>query len=111
MPFADHGRLVARRTHAERKRLRLGRDASVERANAVRVAVLAGHDRRAARHADRIRAEHVVQPHSFAGQAVDVRRRIQRGQPAAVGTDRMRRVVIGHDEQDVRSEAQRIVRP
>jgi len=54
---------------------------------------------RAARRADRVGDEHVVEPQALARQPVDVRRRVH---ARPVGTDGMRRMVVGHDEDDVR---------
>ena len=44
--------------------------------------------------------EAVVEPHALAGQAVDVRRLVD---PPAVGADGVGRVIVGHDEEDVRA--------
>ena len=70
--------------------------------HAVDVVVRPGQDRRAARGADRVGAEAVVEAHPLGRQAVEVRRLVH---PAAVRADRVRRVVIGHHEHDVRPPA------
>ena len=63
------------------------------------MAVLAGQDAGPAGRADRVDAEAGVQPHALAGDAVEIRRLVD---PAAVGADGVCRMVVGHDEQDVR---------
>ena len=66
------------------------------------MAVLSRNDRRATWHADRIGAEAIRQPHTFPGKPVEIRCWIQRSESTAIGTDGMRRVIVGHDVQNVR---------
>ena len=100
MPFADDRRLVAGRLQQLRERDLPSVEVVAERLNAVDMIVRPGQDRRAARRADRIRAKAIVEAHAFVREPVQMRRLVD---AAAVGADRMRRVVVGHDEQDVRS--------
>ena len=66
------------------------------------MAVFAGHHRRAARPADGIGNQAAVEPHPLARDPVEVRRLNELAR-IVVGTDRLIRVVIGEDEDDVRS--------
>ena len=99
VPLADHAGVVAAGLEQPRDGLPRAVEA-VEHRHAVDVRVLAGQDRRAARRADRVGHEDVVEPHALAGEAVDVRRRVH---PRAVGADRVGGVVVRHDEDDVRT--------
>jgi len=63
---------------------------------------LAGHEGGPAWGADGIRAERVLHEDALGGELVDNRRRIERGQPSAVGPDSVGGVVVGHDEENVR---------
>ena len=69
---------------------------------AILVAVLAGLDYRSAGTADRIGAKAVHEEHSFASQLIDIRRRIDRFQPAIVGSNRVGSMIIGEYEDDIR---------
>ena len=69
-------------------------------AQAVEVAVLSRQDDGPARGADAVRAEAVVEPDALAGDAVHGRRRVE---PAPVAAHGLGRVVVGHDEEDVRA--------
>ena len=62
------------------------------------MAIFAGEDGRAAGGTERVGAEAVFKPNALAGDPVDVRGGVDR---AAVATDRVRGVVVGHDEDDV----------
>ena len=76
---------------------------------AILVAVLAGLDYRPAGSANRIGAKAIDEKHAFGRQLIDVRGRIDGFQPAVVSPDRMGGMIIGEDENDIRtiSRAQR----
>ena len=71
-----------------------------EHGHAVQVAVFAGEDCGTARRADRIDGIAAVKPHPLIREPVQLRRLVH---SAAVGADGVRRVVVRHDEQDVRA--------
>ena len=98
VPLADHAGVIAGGVQIRRQRrpLRVNR---VEYRHAVDVTVLAGENARAARRADGVDAETIFEPHPGVGDAVEVRRLVDE---AAVATHGMRRVVVGHDVEDVR---------
>jgi len=98
MPLADERRLVAGSLE-EFGDVRLRTVEAIEHRHAVLVAVLAGKNRRAARGANRIDDETIREPHSGGGDAVEVWRLVDF---ASVTTQRVRRVVIGENEEDVR---------
>ena len=97
MPLADHAGVVP-------ALLQQPRDCHpravepIEHGHAVQVRVLAGQNRGAARRADRVRGKHVREQRALAGQPIDVRRLVD---ARPVGADGVRRVVVGHDEDDV----------
>ena len=62
--------------------------------------VLPGQDRGAARRADGVGREHVLEERAFARQPIEVRRLVDL---RPVRADGVRRVVVGHDEDDVRA--------
>ena len=99
MPLADNGVLVA----FFLKEFREGELPAVHRGaegcDAVNVIVGAGENRSAAGGADRVGAEAVVESHAALGDAVHVWRLVD---AAAVAAHRLRRVVVGHDKQNVR---------
>ena len=68
--------------------------------HAVDVRVLPGQDRGAARRADGVGREHVRQQRALARQPIEVRRLVD---ARPVRADRVRRVVVRHDEDDVRT--------
>ncbi len=70
---------------------------------AVLVAVLAAHDDGAARAADGVRAKASLKGHAVFGELVDFRRGIHGFQPAIVGTNRVRCVIVGKNEDNVGS--------
>ena len=102
MPLADHGRLVAGLFDQMRQRLVLGFHSTVQRRDAVDMAVLARDQRSPGGRADRVRTKGIRQPDPLFRQPVDVGRGIERSQAAAVSTDGVGRVIVRHDEQDVR---------
>ena len=71
---------------------------AVEHRHAVLVAVLAREDAGPAGRADRVDAEAGIQAHALLGDAVEVRRLVD---PAAIGADGVRRMVVGHDVENV----------
>ena len=101
MPFADHAGVIARLLQQARDRHARAVEA-VEDGNAVEVRVLPGQDRGAAGRADRVRREHPRQQRALPRQPIEVGRRVH---PRPVRANRMRRVVVGHDEHDVRPSA------
>ena len=101
VPFADHGRLVTGLADQPGQVLAGGFETSAERGHAVDVAVLSGEQRGPAGRADRIGAEGVLEDHALRGEAVERGRGVERGQASAVGSERVRGMVVGHDEQDV----------
>lgn len=102
VPLADHRRLVPRVFHQPGQELFVGFDAADEGADPVPVRVLPGEQGGPARRADRVRDEGVGEHRPFGGQPVQCGRRVELRQPPAVGADGLRRVVVGHEEQDVR---------
>lgn len=99
MPFADHASVIAGSLEILGDG-RLGAVEPIERGNAVQVAVFAGEDRGPAGAADRIDAKAIFESHAGVRQAIQVRRLVH---AAPVGADRVRRVVVAHDEEDVRA--------
>ena len=99
MPLADHPGVVAALLQQTRDR-HAGAVEPVEDRHAVDVRVLPGQDRRAARGADGIGREDVLEEHAFAGQTIQVRRLVH---PRPVRPDGVRGVIVGHDEHDVRA--------
>ena len=71
----------------------------------VLVTVLAAHDHRAARTTYGIGTEALLKGDPVLGELVDVGCGIHRFQPSIVGTNGVRRMVIGKDKQDVRALA------
>ena len=97
MPFANHPRVISRRLQIFGKhRLRIIN--VIENRNAVEVRIFSGEDHGAARRTNRIRDEGVREAHSFTSDAVNVGRV---DKLAAVRANRMRRVIVGHDEDDI----------
>ena len=97
MPLADHASVVA----ALLQQTRDGHARAVEpveHRDAVEVRILASQDCGTARRADGIRGEDAGQERALARQAVEVRRRVDF---RPVRADGVRRVVVGHDEDDV----------
>ena len=98
VPLADDGGLVA----GGLQQLGHGNLAPVKRrgegGNAVDMVVGAGEDHGAAGRADRVGAEAVVEAHATVGDTVEVGRAVD---AAAVAAHGVRRVVVGHDEEDV----------
>ena len=68
--------------------------------DAVYVVVRTRQDGRPAGRADGICAKAVVEPHALRCDTIDVGGLVY---PAAIGADGMGRVIVGHDEQDVRT--------
>lgn len=98
MPLADDRRLVARSLEQLGKRwLRAVKLKTVVN-DAVQVAVLAGEDDGTARGTDRVRHEGVTEQHSFVGQAIEVRGRIDH---RPIGADGVRGVIVCEHKQDV----------
>ena len=62
------------------------------------MAVLAGHNHRTTRATDGVGTEAFFKQHPFLCQPVDVRRRVNRFQPAVVRAARVGRVVIAKDK-------------
>ena len=98
MPLAEYGGLITVRL----KQLGEGHQPVVhrgrERCDPVDVVVGAGQDRRAAGGADGVGAEAVVEAHSTICNPVKVRRTVDAAPIAAHG---MRRMVVGHDKQNI----------
>lgn len=62
------------------------------------MAVFSSQQHRPARRANGIRAKTPVEAHTLVGDAIEIRRVID---AAAVAAQRLERVVVGHDEEDV----------
>ena len=101
MPFADDGRLVAVALQLLGEVVLLGQKSVVERVDAVQLAVLPRQDAAAAGGADRVGHAAAVHADSLAADAVDVGRGHDLREDASVGADRLRRMVVGHDVDDV----------
>ncbi|HYN82791.1 MAG TPA: hypothetical protein VES88_14985 [Gemmatimonadaceae bacterium] len=102
VPFAEERGLVSRRLHQPRK----GDGGGMQRFgvghHTVQMSVLAGEHGRARRPADGIRDEGVDEQHPGACEAVEVRCARKVRAVFQVGRDRMRGVVVGHEENDIR---------
>jgi hypothetical protein len=98
MPFADEGRLIARRL----KKLGEGLLRPVKNvgvvANPIEMAVPSSEDGGPARGAYPVGAKAVVKPHTFPGDPVDVRGLVE---AASITADGLRGVVVRHDEDDI----------
>ena len=103
VPLADHGGLVAEVGHHVGEHDFIGSDGIGEGAHAVDVGILAGEQGGAAGRADGVRAKYVIETNAFAGQTIDGRGGIEGSETAAVGTDGLARVVVGHNPQYVGS--------
>ena len=68
---------------------------------AVLVAVLSGEDDGPAGSADRIGTEAVFEKHSLSREPIDIGRGINAFEPSFVGSDGMRSVIVGENEDDV----------
>lgn len=101
VPLTDHRGLVARLTHELGQRVLVWRE-RIKRKHAIGVAVLPGQDRCSRGGADRVGAERIRQQHALGRELINRRRRVESRQPTAIYTDRVRRVVIRIQEQDVR---------
>ena len=99
VPLAEHRRVVAGLLETvgdgDRRWIEV-----VEDGDAVLVAVLAGEDGGPAGRADGVHRVTTAEAQALGGEAVHVRCRVDR---AAVRADGVGRVVVRHDEQDVRS--------
>jgi hypothetical protein len=62
--------------------------------------ILARQNHRTTRRANRIRDEGIRKPHPFPREPIQMRRF---DELAAIRTDRVRRVIVSHDEDDVRT--------
>ena len=102
MPFANHGRVVARFLHLTGKVLVFRFNSPVQVEHAVGLRILPRYDARPTRRADRVVTEDPVEAHPFARQAVEVRRGIQRRETAPITSETLGGVVVGHDEENVR---------
>ena len=71
---------------------------AIENRHAVDVTVFAGENGRAARGANRIDHETIAEAHPFFRNAIDVGCFVHL---AAVGADRVRRMIVRHDENDI----------
>ena len=100
MPFPHYRRLIARPLKELGQRLLIAVKPAPVIDHAIAVAVLAGKNDRPARGANAIRTEAVVESHPFTGKAVDIGRPVDL---AAISTNRMRCMIVTHDEQDVRA--------
>jgi hypothetical protein len=101
MPFADHARVITGRL----QRLGHGPLAAVEgieNSDAVDVRIFAGENARAARGANGIHGEAIVKTQAFVREAVEMRRLVDL---AAVSADGVGRVIVRHDEENVRTRA------
>ena len=103
MPFADHAGVVAALLEQACHRAP-GAVEPVEHRHAIQVRVLTRENRGAARRADRVGHHHLLEERAFLGEAIDVRRAVH---PRSVRADRVRRVVVRHDEDDVRAIGRR----
>ena len=97
MPFADHSGVVAALLQQTRKSDARAVEA-VENRHAVQMRILSRQNRGAARRADRVRREHVPHQHAFARQPIEVGRLVD---ARSVGANGVRRVIVGHHEDDV----------
>ena len=101
VPLADHRGLVADRLQQLGEGLLVAVELVPVVHEPVLVAVLAGQDDRAARTTDRVGAEAAPEEHALGGESIEVGRGLDRLEPTAVRADRVGRVVVGEQEQDV----------
>ena len=97
MPFADHACVITRPLQRLRHRP-LTAIKAIERWHAIDVTVFAGEDGSATRCADGIHRETMVETDAFLREPINVRCLVDL---AAIRADRMRRVIVRHDENDV----------
>ena len=100
MPLPDHGCLIAIGTEHFCHIVALWVHGIGQGLYAIEVTILAGEDAGAAGSTDRVGDEAVVELHSSGGNSVDVRGLVYL---AAIGADGMGGVIVGHDEDDVRT--------
>ena len=108
--LAVEHRLVARGLEQLRESLLIPVELVAILPESVEVAVLARFDDRPHRTADRVRAVAALEDHALRRKLIDIRRGIDRLQPAVVGPDRIRRMVVGKDEYNVRPFVRRRIR-
>ena len=101
MPLADHGGLVTGLAEQNRERLLLRGNVPYEVENAVHVGVLARDDTSAARGANRIGAERVVEADALLCQTIDRRGRVNGFQQGCIRTNCLRGMIIRHDEENI----------
>ena len=97
VPLPHHPGVVAALLEQPRNR-HAGTVEAIEHRHTIEVRVLSRQDGRPARRADRVRGKDVRQQRTFAGDAVEIRRLVD---ARAIGPNGVRRVVVGHDEDDV----------
>src|SRR5438105_5857047 len=100
MPFPNHASVITGCLQHFRDG-RLAAIKAIENRDAVDMAVFPRENRSAAWSANGINDETVHEPHPLPGNAVNVRSFIDL---APISADRMGRMVIGHDEQNVRAD-------
>lgn len=106
MPLADHAGVIARFLQFLGNRP-LAAVETIKNRNAIDVRIFAGEDRRAARSANGVDRKTIAETHSFFSDAVDVWRLVDL---AAVGADGVGRMVIRHNENDIRAGGMRVDR-
>ena len=99
MPLADDGCFISGLLKVLRQ-VRLRAIEAIKHGDAILMTVFSCQNCRAAGRADGIIHEASRQHHAFARQSIYVWRPID---PAAIRADRMRRVVVRHDEENVRA--------
>ena len=101
VPFADHGCLVAGGLKQFRERLLVTVETITIATKSVEMTVFAGQNYGSTGAANGVSAEAVLKQHAFAGQLIDIRSWVEMSKPIAVGTDGVRRVIVGKEEDDI----------
>jgi len=101
MPFADHGRLVTGLLHLHGEKLSGRWYVALEIEYAVGLRILPGNDAGPAGSADGVVAIDPVKTHPVLCQSIDIGRRIQLSQAAAVNADGLGGMIVGHYEEDI----------
>ena len=101
MPLADHGRLITNLLQQFRKRLLRAVKVIAVVHKTIQMVVLTRQNDGATRTANRIRAKAITERHALSSQLVNVRRWIDIFEPTVVRTNRVRRMIIGKNKQDI----------
>ena len=99
MPFAHNCGLVARLLQKFRQRLLTAVEPDSIVNDSVEMAVLARQDNCSAWRADAVGAETVVESYASGGKSVDIWCLVN---STSIRTDGVRRMVVAHDEDDIR---------